>query len=369
MKEINIARSIAQLRKANALTQDDLAQYMGVTKASVSKWETAQSYPDIALLPRLASFFNISIDDLMGYEPQMSKAAIREQYHALSEDFASKPFGTVLARCTDITKRYYACFPLLHEMGILLVNYSDKAGDKTQIAAVLAQARDLFVRVKNCCGDASLSQQALAMEALCLLMLGEPERALPLLHTTELVQVATEPLLASAYQMTGDLKKAKSTLQLGIYRYMTSLLSFITSYLALLADDASQFEMAYARGQSLAEGFALHTLHPTTLMNFYLAGAQGYLSLGQREAALVNIQKYTDIAATIAYPLTLHGDAFFTLLDEHIADSALGAAPPRSEMAIRRSIVYAVELNPAFAPLASERRFTVLLDKLKRSQL
>lgn len=51
---------------------------MGVSKAAVSKWETGLSYPDITLLPVLAAYFNISIDELMGYEPQMGKEDIRK---------------------------------------------------------------------------------------------------------------------------------------------------------------------------------------------------------------------------------------------------------------------------------------------------
>ena len=74
---ISIARNIARMRKENALTQEDLATFLGVTKASVSKWETGQSYPDIELLPRIATYFGMSIDDLVGYDPQMSRREIR----------------------------------------------------------------------------------------------------------------------------------------------------------------------------------------------------------------------------------------------------------------------------------------------------
>ena len=73
MKEINIARTIINKRKEKGLTQEELASYIGVSKAAVSKWEIGQRYPDITFLPQLATFFNISIDELMGYEPQMSK--------------------------------------------------------------------------------------------------------------------------------------------------------------------------------------------------------------------------------------------------------------------------------------------------------
>ena len=62
MKELNIAKVIVENRRKKGLTQDELAAYMGVSKASVSKWETGQCYPDITFLPILATYFNISIE-------------------------------------------------------------------------------------------------------------------------------------------------------------------------------------------------------------------------------------------------------------------------------------------------------------------
>ena len=95
MKELNIGRILIENRHKRGITQEDLAEYMGVSKASVSKWETATTYPDITLLPRLASYFNISIDELIGYEPQMTRADIRRLYRQISRDFSAKPFEEV----------------------------------------------------------------------------------------------------------------------------------------------------------------------------------------------------------------------------------------------------------------------------------
>jgi len=77
MKEINIAKVLVKKRKEKGITQDELANYIGVSKASVSKWETGQSYPDVTFLPQLAAYFNISIDELMDYKPQMAKEEVR----------------------------------------------------------------------------------------------------------------------------------------------------------------------------------------------------------------------------------------------------------------------------------------------------
>ena len=82
---IAIGANVYRLRKEARLTQDDLASFLGVTKASVSKWETGQSYPDIALLPKIATYFGISVDQLIGYEPQMSKANIKRIVKGLQE--------------------------------------------------------------------------------------------------------------------------------------------------------------------------------------------------------------------------------------------------------------------------------------------
>lgn len=74
---LKIGENILQKRKERGITQEELAEFMMVTKASVSKWETGQSYPDILLLPKLATFFNISVDELIGYDPDLSSAQIQ----------------------------------------------------------------------------------------------------------------------------------------------------------------------------------------------------------------------------------------------------------------------------------------------------
>ena len=61
---------IAKYRKELGLTQEGLALKLGVTNQAVSKWESGQSCPDIALLPVLADLFGITLDQLFGREPK-----------------------------------------------------------------------------------------------------------------------------------------------------------------------------------------------------------------------------------------------------------------------------------------------------------
>ena len=65
---MSFGQIIAKHRHALGLTQEALAQRLGVTNQAVSKWESDQSCPDVALLPALADIFGITIDQLFGRE-------------------------------------------------------------------------------------------------------------------------------------------------------------------------------------------------------------------------------------------------------------------------------------------------------------
>ena len=65
---MSIAENIARLRKARGMTQEVLAEGIGVSAQTVSKWENAATWPDVALLPIIADMFDVSIDALYGRE-------------------------------------------------------------------------------------------------------------------------------------------------------------------------------------------------------------------------------------------------------------------------------------------------------------
>ena len=367
MKEINIGRMIVKKRHEKGLTQEDLAKYIGVSKASVSKWETGQSYPDITFLPQLATLFNISIDELMGYEPQLSKEDIRKLYAKLSADFASGPFDEVLDRCREIAKKYFSCFPLLFHIGLLLINNSTEAGEKEKTLSVLSEARELFVRVKTECEDPELARLSLYMEATCALMMGKPDEVIELIDETSRKMISPESLLASAYQMVGKAEEARSILQFSIYQHMRSLLGDLTNYLLLCTNDHKQFENTFKRANEIAEAFDLKRLHPSLLINLYIVAAQGFTMLENTEKALEILEKYAELVTGDIYPLELKGDGYFNLIDQWIEELDLGNVPPRSEKIIRKSMADAVINNPAFTALDKEIRFRRIAEKLKNN--
>lgn len=63
---ISIGMNIRKLRKERDLSQEVLAERLGISFQAVSRWERGESYPDITMLPTIANFFGITVDDLLG---------------------------------------------------------------------------------------------------------------------------------------------------------------------------------------------------------------------------------------------------------------------------------------------------------------
>ena len=66
--KLYLSENIKKLRQTKGLTQEELADQLGVSFQSISRWENALSYPDIELIPEIAAFFEVSTDALMGVE-------------------------------------------------------------------------------------------------------------------------------------------------------------------------------------------------------------------------------------------------------------------------------------------------------------
>ena len=65
--QLNLGTKIRELRCRDGRTQENLAEFLGVSAQAVSRWESGKSYPDMEMIPSIANFFHISIDVLFGY--------------------------------------------------------------------------------------------------------------------------------------------------------------------------------------------------------------------------------------------------------------------------------------------------------------
>ena len=88
----NLANNIAELRKLNGMTQQELAEKLNYTDKAISKWERGESTPDIESLSTIAKLFNLTVDDLLN--DSFDKDAVKKKEKTvLSKSYAKLALG------------------------------------------------------------------------------------------------------------------------------------------------------------------------------------------------------------------------------------------------------------------------------------
>ena len=361
---INLGTEIYRLRKESRLTQDDLASFLGVTKASVSKWETGQSYPDIELLPKLATYFGTTVDARIGYEPQLSKADIRRECDRLRAAFATQPFEEAHAECQQLARDYYSCYPLLVQIAMLYLNHMNLV-DVAERGQLVEEAIDLCRRVRKNSESSADVTQAESTEAMFHLMAGNPQAAVDVLPDAAEVDMGADVLLANAYQTMGRFDDADMTLQAALFQGIVLSVQRLSSLAMLYAGNPAKLDAAHARATALIDAFDLERIF-LNCGAIHLTFAMAYLMGGNTSAALDCLEDYERACRKLEFPLKLHGDAFFDKVEAWIEEvNTAGTSAPRDEAFIKQSMVASVAANPAFAPLAGDPRFQCVVANLQ----
>ena len=207
----------------------------------------------------------------------MEQEDIKKLYIRLSKDFSMLSFEEVLAECLKIAKKFYACYPLLFELGTLLINHTSQASCPEQVEQIIEKALEWFHRVRTEADETNLQKEALLMEAFCLLQLQRPSEVIDILEPVNMQSGSPEPLLASAYRAIGNDQEAKKILQVGIYKEIMTLFNLFPSYLNLCLNDAEQFAETCQRFYKIADVFQMKMLHPGILLGIYITIAQDWM--------------------------------------------------------------------------------------------
>ena len=364
METFQFAQILFMKRQELHLTQEDIAKYVGVSRAAVSKWEKGLSYPDITLLPKLATFFNISIDTLLGYKPQMTKEQIEKLYMDFAQKFATHPFEDVMKQLEQVKNEYYSCYPLLLKIVQLYMNYIPRAEQREE---ALENAFNLAERVRMYAPQISLVQEATAMQGLIHIMRGNAEAVLELIGTEPELDYGVEQIIITAHTMLGNVEMAKEISQISMFQKLFAFISLSIESLLLHIDRPQFFEQTVERIEVILNVYNIQALQPNAAFLFYFKAGTGYMMLQQHEKAITMLEKYVESCEKCVFPLSLKGDDYFYLFNNWIhRQGQIMTQAPRDEQSIKSDLVREIESNPVFAPLHEEEIFQQLLKKLKR---
>ncbi len=175
---IKLSDNIRELRKAHSLTQQQLADALGVTVGAVYKWEAKLSSPDLNLLIELADLFDTSVDVLLGYEVKNNKqdatvTRLKEYFHRRDKEG--------LAEAEKALIRYPNSFGIVYQSAMLYYGFGITFHD----GALLRRSIELMERAIPLLGqndDPEISELSIIIDmANAWSCLGDHEKMLELL--------------------------------------------------------------------------------------------------------------------------------------------------------------------------------------------
>jgi len=285
---MELGNTIKEFRKQKGLRQEQLAEAMGVSTASVSKWETNQSFPELTLLAELADFFEVSIDTLIGHvlNPDRLEALISQMKQAADdheEENAAVLCEKILRNYPNNEKAVEACTDCYYKLFIHTnkTAYMEKCISQTKRLMRMKQGeseKDRLEHIHNLGNQHGLLKQWDAAKeyyeqsnvsginkasiAECLLQQGRAEEAVTMVsdaliesvfHDFQSVNILAESWIALEQQ-----EKACAALE-WMYGVMESLhynpttMMLILVKLAGLYKEQSQTEKAKAAFRKAAE--------------------------------------------------------------------------------------------------------------------
>ena len=141
--QLKLYENIKRFRKEKGMTQEELAEVLGVTVGAVSKWENGNNTPDIVMLTILADFFDVSIDVLLGYD--ISSKKVKDIVEGIKRFSVEHKFDEAEALARDALTRYPHNFTVVHSAAMM---FHVKAVELRNIDAAKESIK-LFERAKD----------------------------------------------------------------------------------------------------------------------------------------------------------------------------------------------------------------------------
>jgi len=174
--EIRIGENIKRLRKAKNVTQEQIAEVLGISVTAVSKWERGETYPDITLLFPLAHYFGVTLDELMGYDEERVQAEIAETLEYYRSLWLTEP-----AKAREVIVKAYGDYPndylvMHYYMWNLAGDMADN--DKETLLAHKEEFLAICDKILSGCTEEAVRLNAWNMKAKLLHAEGKTEEAL-----------------------------------------------------------------------------------------------------------------------------------------------------------------------------------------------
>jgi len=191
---LKLGENLKRMRKEKGITQEDLADTLGISFQAISKWERGEGYPDITMLPALAGYFDITIDELMGVNNMKTEMDWHNWGGMISDHWHRGKYTEVLEILRDTAKQYPEHYGVKGDIAYTLTLLPD-AG-KAELAEAIELCEDVLENYRNA------KQMHPIRALLCLLYdeAGEKARAIEYGRTLPHIWESREMIRTELYE-------------------------------------------------------------------------------------------------------------------------------------------------------------------------
>ena len=151
--ELFIGQNLKNFRKARKLTQEEVAKHLGISFQSISKWERNDGYPDITMLPVLARYYGVAIDDLIGMNEIESAKALEAINRQWEENCSNNNHAANVQLMRDALKDYPNNALLLVQLSASLERLDGTESEKREY---LRQSIEVQEQIIAYCDDSEV---------------------------------------------------------------------------------------------------------------------------------------------------------------------------------------------------------------------
>ncbi|EPY2307824.1 helix-turn-helix domain-containing protein [Clostridium sporogenes] len=294
MEKLLIGEVIHRLRKEKGITQEQLANFIGVSTAAVSKWESGTSYPDITLLPVIATFFNVTIDILLNFKIELPDDEVMSIFSECEKLFSSGELNKAIVKSKEYIIKYPSSYYLKLRIGFLFTMYSWKSTEEEGGMNMIKYPIELYEDIAKNCTKIELVEQALFQLGALYPLVGEEDKAIEALNKINKSELDPNLILSNIYMKKNEFKKAREILQRKLYKSINDI-TFVCFGLAnsYIKDkkDLNIIEKYYNFSINIKKILSSNGDSILSLSMEYLNFAQVYLKFGESKKAIDMLYK------------------------------------------------------------------------------
>lgn len=211
---LKIGQTIKDLRRKQDVTQEKLAAYLNISYQAISKWENGTALPDITLIPRIANFFGVTSDELLGMKDAVEAEELKKYENVYQQNNRDGKVLDNINLAREVLKKYPRNYQWMLNLAYPLTQYTST---KEQIAYAkendsVQKAVDICERILEDCTVEPIRQSAIQILCYNYPLIGKTDKAVALAETMPDIWVCKEELLSKIYSGEKQLEQLQNNI-------------------------------------------------------------------------------------------------------------------------------------------------------------